>query len=87
MLRFTALGAALVAAAAFALPRVGRADPLTLSDGTCRLVTESVPAAFARCGLLTVPEDPARPDGPTITLYAARVAAQSATPQIGRAHV
>jgi pimeloyl-ACP methyl ester carboxylesterase len=81
MLRLTALRAALFAAAALTIPRADRADPLTFSDETCRLVTEAVPAAFARCGLLTVPEDPSHPEGPTIDLYVARVAAQSATPR------
>ncbi len=81
MLRLSPPRVVLCMAAAFAVPHLVHAERLTLSDDTCRLVTESVPAAFARCGLLTVPEDPSAPDGPTVDLYVAKIAARSATPR------
>ncbi|MEO8466883.1 MAG: alpha/beta fold hydrolase [Gammaproteobacteria bacterium] len=56
------------------------AQPLALER--CRLETQGVPATFARCGTLAVPENPARPAGPTIEIFVARVAALSATPKL-----
>ena len=47
----------------------------------CRLEAEGVPAAFARCGTLVVPEDPAAPAGPTVEIFVARIGALSATPK------
>ncbi len=55
------------------------AQPLALER--CRLETQGVPAAFARCGTLTVPENPAAPSGPTIEIFVARIGALSATPK------
>ena len=46
-----------------------------LSDGRCRLATDSLPAAYARCGTLEVPLDPAAPDGPKVELFVARLGA------------
>jgi pimeloyl-ACP methyl ester carboxylesterase len=51
------------------------------SDERCRLATDSLPAAYARCGTLEVPLDPAAPDGPKIELFVARLAAFSAEPR------
>jgi pimeloyl-ACP methyl ester carboxylesterase len=70
---------ALLAAAALVAPRAGAADDL--STERCRLVSGDLPAAFARCGVLSVPEDPDAPDGPTVDLFVARVAALTATPR------
>ncbi|HLF11491.1 MAG TPA: alpha/beta fold hydrolase, partial [Gammaproteobacteria bacterium] len=52
-----------------------------LDENRCRLTVDSLPAAFARCSVLTVPEDPARPDGPSVDLFVARIAALSTTPR------
>ncbi len=49
--------------------------------GRCRLAAESLPAAYARCGTLEVPLDPAAPDGPTIELFVARLGGFSAEPR------
>jgi pimeloyl-ACP methyl ester carboxylesterase len=57
------------------------AQPGALGEGRCRLVAESLPAAYARCATLRVPLDPASPDGPTIELFVARLAALNAEPQ------
>ena len=51
------------------------------SDERCRLATDSLPAAYARCGTLQVPLDPAAPDGPKIELFVARLGAFSAEPR------
>jgi pimeloyl-ACP methyl ester carboxylesterase len=71
-----ALGGLLVAAAAPA-----EAQPDVLRDGRCRLVAESLPAAYAACGTLPVPLDPAAPDGAAIELFVARLAALNAEPR------
>ncbi|HEY8521032.1 MAG TPA: alpha/beta hydrolase [Gammaproteobacteria bacterium] len=66
--------------AAAALPPAAAAEqPLEL--GACRLETGSLPAVFARCTTLTVPEDPREPEGRTIELFVARIGAQTATPR------
>jgi pimeloyl-ACP methyl ester carboxylesterase len=59
----------------------GTAQPGWHSEERCRLAADSLPAAFARCGKLPVPLDPAAPDGPTIELFVARIAALSAEPR------
>ena len=51
------------------------------STERCRLAADPLPAAYARCGTLSVPLDPAAPDGPTIEIFVARVAALSAEPR------
>jgi len=51
------------------------------SEARCRLAADGVPATYARCGTLKVPLDPAVPDGPTIEIFVARVAALSAEPR------
>ena len=59
----------------------GAQPPDAGADEPCRLIADSVPAAFARCGTLRVPEDPARPDGPHVDLFWARIAALSGAPR------
>jgi pimeloyl-ACP methyl ester carboxylesterase len=58
------------------------AQPEWQSEGRCRLAADGVPAAYARCGKLEVPLDPAAPDGPTIELFVARLGALSAQPRL-----
>ena len=67
-----ALGAAPLAPA--------HAQALTLER--CRLDARGLQAAFARCGTLAVPEDPATPAGPAVELFVARIGALSATPKL-----
>jgi pimeloyl-ACP methyl ester carboxylesterase len=74
----SALAALGTAAFAMAQPQ---AEPAAFALERCRLETDSVPAVFAACGTLRVPENPAAPDGPTIELFVARVAALTATPR------
>ena len=57
------------------------ADPAPLQLARCRLHTQGLAAAFGECGKLTVPENPAAPDGRTVELFVARVGALSATPK------
>lgn len=52
-----------------------------LADERCRLATDSLPAAYGRCGTLEVPLDPAAPDGPSIPLFVARLAGFSPEPR------
>ncbi len=52
------------------------------SEGRCRLATDSLPAAYARCGKLAVPLDPAVPDGAAIEIFVARLGAFSAEPRL-----
>jgi pimeloyl-ACP methyl ester carboxylesterase len=72
--------AALLAVAAVSAMVEAQSDAW-LGDGRCRLATDSLPAAYARCGTLQVPLDPAEPDGPTIELFVARLGAFSAEPR------
>jgi len=81
MQRLKTLGLALGAAAALVIPRLVPAQGATLAERPCRLSSASLPAAFGRCGELLVPEDPARPDGPKVKLFVARIASQSANPR------
>lgn len=46
----------------------------------CRLLQESLPAAYGRCAMLEVPEDYADPSGPTLQLFFARIPALTANP-------
>jgi len=72
----------MLAALVFALPAfLGTAQSAWPSKERCRLAADPLPAAFARCGTVSVPLDPAAPDGPTIELFVARVAALSAEPR------
>jgi pimeloyl-ACP methyl ester carboxylesterase len=71
---FVALPLALSSAAA-------SAQTAWQSEGLCRLTTDGVPAAYARCGTLEVPLDPSAPDGPAIELFVARIGALSAEPR------
>ena len=59
----------------------GTAQPAWQPQERCRLAADPLPAAFARCGTLSVPLDPAAPNGPTIDVFVARVAALSAEPR------
>src|SRR5690349_166000 len=59
----------------------GAAQSTWHSEERCRLAADPLPAAFARCGTLTVPLDPAAPNGAMIELFVARVAALSAEPR------
>ena len=70
---------AAVALALAAAPAAGQ--PEWQSDARCRVAMDSLPAAYARCGTLAVPLDPVAPDGPTIDLFVARIAALSAEPR------
>ena len=81
MQRLKMLGLALGAAAALVIPRLVPAQGATLTERPCRLTNASLPAAFGRCGDLLVPEDPAKPDGPQVKLFVARIPSQSANPR------
>jgi pimeloyl-ACP methyl ester carboxylesterase len=52
-----------------------------LGDDRCRLATDSLPAAYARCGRLEVPLDPSAPAGPKVELFVARLGAFSPEPR------
>jgi pimeloyl-ACP methyl ester carboxylesterase len=60
----------------------GGAQPEWHSEERCRLAADPLPAAYARCGRLTVPLDPAAPTAATIEIFVARVAALSAEPRL-----
>jgi hypothetical protein len=79
MLRLVSLALALGAAAATAPSRVAVAGELALES--CRLTADLLPAAFARCGKLAVPEDPSAPGGRTVDIFVARVPSLSSTPR------
>jgi pimeloyl-ACP methyl ester carboxylesterase len=57
----------------------GRAES-ALDESACRLLQDSLPAAFGRCASLDVPEDYADPDGPKLELFVARIPALTANP-------
>ena len=74
---------AVLAASVLTLPAFpSTAQSTWHSEERCRLAADPLPAAFARCGTITVPLDPATPNGPTIELFVARVAALSAEPRL-----
>lgn len=73
-------GHAMLLLAAFAAFAASDASASTLEEEYCRLEMDSVPAAFARCSTLIVPEDYARADGSSLELFVARVPALTATP-------
>lgn len=52
-----------------------------LDTESCRLELAGAPAAFAECGLLEVPLDPAEPDGAGFKLFVARIPAVSGSPR------
>lgn len=79
MLRLVSLAFALGAAATLAPPCVAAAGDFALER--CRLTADQLPAAFARCGTLAVPEDPATPDGKKVEIFVARVPSLSSTPR------
>jgi pimeloyl-ACP methyl ester carboxylesterase len=69
------------AAAVFAWPGAASGQDGPLGKERCRLEAASLPAAFARCGTLAVPENPAEPNGATIDLFIASIGALSAEPR------
>jgi len=73
-----------VGAAALALAAAwpAAAQPGPLGAERCRLTAGSLPAAFARCGTLALPEDPTVPGGRTVDVFVARIAALSAEPRL-----
>jgi len=75
---FGLVGAAL---ATLAVAATATAQPEMLGPERCRLVNGPAPAAYARCGKLAVPLDPAAPDGPQIEVFVARIAALSSEPR------
>lgn len=68
-----------VASAWLAQPEV--ASSQTLTEQRCRLEVESMPAAFAYCATLAVPENPDEPNGRSVELFVARIPSTSATPR------
>jgi pimeloyl-ACP methyl ester carboxylesterase len=72
------LPAAAVVAMLFIWPS-GRAES-ALDETPCRLLQDSLPAAFGRCAFLGVPENYADPDGPELELFVARIPALTANP-------
>jgi pimeloyl-ACP methyl ester carboxylesterase len=52
-----------------------------LDETSCRLLHESLPAAYGRCATLEVPEDYADPDGARLGLFFARIPALTANPE------
>ena len=81
MRRSYGLSAAAVAAALLSFAFPDNAQGAGLVERSCRLAFASLPAAFAQCAALAVPVDPSRPDGPTIELFVARIAALSSAPK------
>ncbi len=79
MFRLVSLALVLVAAASIAPTPTAAAADLALER--CRLTADLLPAAFALCGTLAVPEDPSAPDGRTVDLFVARVPSLSSTPR------
>src|SRR6185369_12572641 len=67
------------AAAALLPSRVALGGDLSLER--CRLTADLMPAAFARCGTLAVPEDPSAPGGRTVDIFVARVPSLSSAPR------
>jgi pimeloyl-ACP methyl ester carboxylesterase len=51
-----------------------------LQESPCRLLQESLPAAFGRCASLEVPENYDQPGGRQLTLFVARIPALTANP-------
>lgn len=58
------------------------ADPAAaaLDESPCRLLQDSLPAAFGTCTTLTVPENYAAPEGRQLELFVARIPALTANP-------
>jgi pimeloyl-ACP methyl ester carboxylesterase len=76
---FRLVSLALALGAAVASSQAAMAGDLALER--CRLTADMLPAAFARCGKLAVPEDPAAPGGRTVDVFVARVPSLSSTPR------
>jgi pimeloyl-ACP methyl ester carboxylesterase len=79
MLRPVLLALTLGAAAALVPSKFALAGDLALER--CRLTADLLPAAFARCGKLAVPEDPSAPGGRTVDVFVAVVPSLSSTPR------
>jgi pimeloyl-ACP methyl ester carboxylesterase len=79
MFRLVSLALALGAAATLVPSTAAWSGELALES--CRLTADLLPAAFARCGKLAVPEDPSAPGGRTVDLFVARVPSLSSTPR------
>jgi pimeloyl-ACP methyl ester carboxylesterase len=79
MLRLVLLALVLGATAALVPSRPALAKELPLER--CRLTADMLPAAFALCGKLAVPEDPSAPGGRTVELFVVRVPALSSAPR------
>ena len=71
----------LCALAALGAAPFGPANAQPLALERCRLEAQGIPAAFARCGTLAVPENPASPSGATVEIFVARIGALSAAPK------
>jgi len=54
---------------------------LGLDEKACKLEAASLPAAFAQCATLSVPEDYSNPNGRRLDLFVARIPALTATPR------
>lgn len=65
---------------ALLLAAPGLALAATLEETSCRLLQESLPAAFGSCASLTVPLDYGAPDGARLELFVARIPALTANP-------
>jgi pimeloyl-ACP methyl ester carboxylesterase len=78
MNRFFALAATTHAFCLFAIHSTDAAAQL--NESPCRLLQESLPAAFGRCASLEVPEDYDAPDGQKLALFVARIPATTASP-------
>jgi pimeloyl-ACP methyl ester carboxylesterase len=72
------LCAAVLAAAS---GRSSSAAPEAAALERCRLTASSLPAVFAACASVRVPEDPTRPEGPAIDVFVARIAAATGNPR------
>ena len=79
--RAVAVLAALGACLAVAAQASAASDSAALPEARCRLDAMRLPAVLAYCTELAVPEDRARPNGATLTLFAARIPALTAAPQ------
>jgi pimeloyl-ACP methyl ester carboxylesterase len=68
-------------AVTFVLAMLGAcAASADVAEAPCRLVQAALPAAFAECSTLEVPQDYAASDGPTLALFVARIPALTANP-------
>jgi pimeloyl-ACP methyl ester carboxylesterase len=78
-MKTSGLKAAVSVLAALVTPG-GNSAEAALAESPCRLLHESLPAAFGRCAYLEVPENYANPDGPVLELFVARIEALTSNP-------